>query len=163
MFVYDKANVHLKYTCPLVFREDGTKEPKFVENPWGNKLRPTNVRYEPAVYAVTPPGVTDITCIAMTRSLGDFYAHQFGLSYEPDISFVELDQSQTFTVCVASDGVWDCWKFNDFCDLCNEYLDAQDTVDVVMNKLLDESIRRAKQHFKNFDDASLVLMVCRGQ
>ena len=66
---------------------------------------------------------------------------------------------------IVYDGVWDCWKFNDFCDLCSEYLDAQDTVDVVVNKLLDERMRRAKQHFgkKHFDDASLVLMVCRGQ
>ena len=92
LFVYDKANVCRKYECPLVFLDDGTKDPKFVKNPWGNSLRPTNVRYDPAVYAVSPYGVQhDITCIAMTRSLGDFYAHQFGLSHEPDVTFNELD------------------------------------------------------------------------
>ena len=52
----------------------------------GNGLHPTNVRYEPAVYAVTPRQVVqDSTCIAMTRALGDFYAHQFGLTFEPDL------------------------------------------------------------------------------
>jgi hypothetical protein len=72
-FVYDKNNVFKKYTCPLVFRPDGTRDQVFVDNPWGMGLHPTNVRYDPAVYAVTGPEVTrDTTCIAMTRSLGTF-------------------------------------------------------------------------------------------
>merc|ERR1711881_795511 len=45
LFVYDKANVYQKYRCPRGFRDDGTKDPEFVKNPWGNGLRPTNVRY----------------------------------------------------------------------------------------------------------------------
>ncbi|ETO22567.1 hypothetical protein RFI_14627 [Reticulomyxa filosa] len=92
LFVYDQANMTRKYDCPLVFLEDGTKDPKYVKNPWGYNLRPTNVRYDPAAYAVSPFGVTnDVTCIAMTRSLGDFYAHQFGLSHHPDLTFYDFD------------------------------------------------------------------------
>ena len=54
LFVYDKTTVFRKYECPLVFSEDGTKDNAYVSNPWAHGLHPTNVRYEPAVYAVTP-------------------------------------------------------------------------------------------------------------
>lgn len=94
MFIYDQANMNRKFECPIVFLKDGTKDPKYVRNPWGNHLRPTNVRYDPAVYAVTPYGIAhDITCIAMTRSLGDFYAHQFGITCEPSVTVNEFDIS----------------------------------------------------------------------
>ncbi len=63
------------------------------------------------------------------RALGDFYAHQFGLTWEPSISIKRLSAAdhhhandtsqvhnstfvspqQTYTIVVASDGVWDCF------------------------------------------------------
>lgn len=127
LFVYDKTNVFRKYECPCVFLPDGSKDQQYVANPWGYGLHPTNVRYEPAVYAVTPRNISkDSTCIAMTRSLGDFYAHQFGLTYVPSISVKRIScadsgsddttqehtnsyatQEQAYTIFVASDGVWD--------------------------------------------------------
>ncbi len=130
LFVYDKTNVFRKYECPCVFLPDGTKDQQYVANPWGAGLHPTNVRYEPAVYAVTPRSVSkDSTCIAMTRALGDFYAHQFGLTHVPSISVKRIScadsgsddttqahtnsyatSEQAYTIFVASDGVWDCWK-----------------------------------------------------
>merc|ERR1719204_2685838 len=111
VFIYDKSSVYRKYECPRVFLEDGpnagTKDPEYVTNPWGNDLRPTNVRYDPAVYAVSPEGVEkDITCIAKTRALGDFYGHQFGLTYVPDISIRKLDAKNEYLITVGSDGVW---------------------------------------------------------
>lgn len=60
LFVYDKTNVYRKYECPLVFMPNGTKDLTFVRNPWGMGLHPTNVRYEPAVYAVTPRTVQKV-------------------------------------------------------------------------------------------------------
>jgi len=127
LFVYDKTNVFRKYECPCVFLPDGTKDQQFVANPWGAGLHPTNVRYEPAVYAVTPRSVSkDSTCIAMSRALGDFYAHQFGLTHVPSISVKRIScadsgsddttqahtnsyatEQQAYTIFVASDGVWD--------------------------------------------------------
>lgn len=129
LFVYDKTNVYRKYECPNVFLGDGTKDQQYVANPWGYGLHPTNVRYEPAVYAVTPRTVSkDSTCIAMTRALGDFYAHQFGLTHVPSVSVKRIScadsvstdttqahtnsyatQEQAYTIFVASDGVWDCF------------------------------------------------------
>ena len=119
-----------KYECPFVFLPDGTKNQQYVSNPWGFGLHPTNVRYEPAVYAVTPQSVVkDSTCIAMTRALGDFYAHQFGLTYLPSITIRKIngldcqtedktqthmrseEEKQVFTIILASDGIWDVWKY----------------------------------------------------
>lgn len=161
LFVYDKANVFRKYECPLVFLEDGTKDPKFVENPWGNELRPTNVRYDPAVYAVTPHGVAmDVTCIAMTRSMGDFYAHQFGLSHEPDVSLRLLDPDLNYTIAIGTDGVWDCWRFDDFSDFVHQCNTQHLSIKDFTEKVLNESIKRAIQNFgpTQYDDASMVLM-----
>jgi serine/threonine protein phosphatase PrpC len=114
LLVYDKTSIMRKYECPPVFQENGEREESLVSNPWGHGLHPTNVRYEPAVYAVTPRTVTkDSTCIAMTRALGDFYAHQFGLSAVPDINVKHIQLSEdggedglpvSYTLIVASDG-----------------------------------------------------------
>jgi serine/threonine protein phosphatase PrpC len=160
LFVYDKTNVFRKYECPLVFLPDGVRDPKFVQNPWGNGLHPTNVRYEPAVYAVTPRSVSkDTTCIAMTRALGDFYAHQFGLTYVPDVTVQKLPADEsTFLLAVASDGIWDCWKYEDFAKYLNDQLKKNIKVDSLVEYTLSESIRRAVANFgaKHYDDASLV-------
>lgn len=161
LFVYDKTTVLRKYECPLVFLSDGSKDQKYVANPWGNGLHPTNVRYEPAVYAVSPRKVTkDSTCIAMTRALGDFYAHQFGLSAIPSFQHFEMDGKSPFTICLASDGIWDCWKYEDFGEYMNDQHTAfKDSVPKVGEKVLNESISRAISNFgqKYYDDAALVM------
>lgn len=167
LFIYDKSATYRKYECPKVFIEygpnAGSKDPKFVKNPWGNDLRPTNVRYDPAVYAVSPKGVDeDVTCIAMTRALGDFYAHQFGLSWEPDVYIRKLDPKKSYLVVAGSDGIWDCWKHEDFSDF------ATSTVNTYPKDLLratkhvvHATVERAKALFgkRSFDDASLALNV----
>jgi len=173
LFVYDKANTCRKFECPIVFCEDGTKDPKYVRNPWGNHLRPTNVRYDPAVYAVSPYGVShDITCIAMTRSLGDFYAHQFGLTNRPSVTFNELDirdaagECNEYIVTVGSDGVWDCWKWDDFSDYVNGVMTKlNNRLQAVNESVLKHTIQRAKACFGegSYDDASLVSVALRPQ
>jgi len=176
LFVYDQANKCRKFECPIVFLDDGTKDPKYVKNPWGNQLRPTNVRYDPAVYAVSPCGVShDITCIAMTRSLGDFYAHQFGLSNRPSVTFNELDMYDDthnknevceYIITVGSDGVWDCWKWDDFSDYVNGVMTKyQNKLEHVCKTVLKHTIQRAKACFGegSYDDASLVCVALRPQ
>lgn len=166
LFIYDKAAVYRKYECPLVFRPDGTKDPVYVKNPWGNNLRPTNVRYEPGVYAVTPEGVhQDITCIAMTRSLGDLYAHQFGLTWRPDIQIDKLDKGgKDYIIAPGSDGIWDCWKYAEFSDYVNQqHAQASKDLDACTKNVLDFTVKRAKQSFgvRAYDDASLCLLRCQ--
>eukprot|EP01083_Nonionella_stella_P084494 233905_1 len=166
LFVYDQANTCRKFECPIVFLEDGTKDPKYVKNPWGNHLRPTNVRYDPAVYAVSPYGVShDITCIAMTRSLGDFYAHQFGLTNKPSTTFNELPINKCeYIITVGSDGVWDCWKWDDFSDYVNGVMTKyQNNLYNVCKTVLKHTIQRAKACFGegSYDDATLVCVALR--
>lgn len=239
LFVYDKTNVYRKYELPRVFGADGIKDQRFVRNPWGMGLHPTNVRYEPAVYAVSPGNIfQDATCIAMTRSLGDFYGHQFGLTHVPTIACRKLNpeivpapegdvscplspphpsasppspsspspspsssssssssssrsnnvsdsgkaentpakrvkkdgdtgddnscdlylQSGEFSIFVGSDGIWDCWKYEDFTEFANDCFDKH-TNDIAKVTLVvtEESIVRAKANFgADFDDACLV-------
>lgn len=163
LFVYDKSNVREKYQCPKVFRPDGTKDPKFVKNPWGNGLKPTNVRYEAGVYAVTPGPTRDITCIAMTRSLGDLYAHQFGLTWRPDIDVRKLPKDKAYTICPGSDGIWDCWKYENFSDHVNQtHTNNRGDLTRTCEDVLEFTVKKAKQSFgvRAFDDASLCLMRC---
>jgi serine/threonine protein phosphatase PrpC len=141
-----------------VFNEQGEQDEKYVKNPWGNGLHPTNVRYEVAMYMTTPREVVrDSTCIAMTRALGDLYAHPFGLTHVPSITTYELPANRKCVVAVASDGVWDCWTFNDFSDYIRENI----TKEIGMKQVLDESVSRAIANFgaKHYDDASLVSWV----
>jgi serine/threonine protein phosphatase PrpC len=163
LFVYDIVGEKNKYDCPLVFLRHGAKDSKYLINPWQHNLRPTNLRKDPAVYAVTPQGVMkDVTCIAMTRSLGDFYAHPFGLTWEPDVSIRKLRPEMEFLITVASDGVWDCWKFHEFSSVAtaaarkyrNRLLKAN--IDLVKRTL-----KTAKKMFgkKSYDDITLSLLV----
>jgi len=158
MFVYDKAQVRRKYECPQVFLSNGQKDPEFVKNPWGNDLRPTNVRYDPAVYAVSPPGVReDVTCIAMTRSLGDFYAHQFGLTWRPDVQIKKLDKKNDYLITVGSDGIWDCWKFDDFSDFATSTVASfPKNLYKACRHVVRATVERARALFgsRSFDDAS---------
>ena len=112
------------------------------------------------MYAVTPRVVTkDSTCIAMTRALGDFYAHQFGLSAVPSIGVQTVPANGDYCILAGSDGIWDCWRYNDFADfvavgVLNKRLSATDLSEEVLN----ESIKRAVANFgaKHYDDASFI-------
>jgi len=159
IFVYDKQGLK-KHECPCVFDENGIKDPDYVKDPWGMGLRPTNVRYDPGVYAVTPHGVgEDTTCIAMTRSLGDLYAHQFGMTHIPSVTFEELDCNEEYVITVGSDGVWDCWKWADFADFLNGCL-AKYELHNGTEAIIQHTVARAKACFgaKSFDDASLAVI-----
>jgi serine/threonine protein phosphatase PrpC len=159
IFVYDKQGLK-KHECPRVFDANGVKNPQYVKDPWGMGLRPTNVRYDPGVYAVTPKGIgEDTTCIAMTRSIGDLYAHQFGMTKLPSITFEELDLEEEYVIAVGSDGVWDCWKWADFADFLNGCLAKYDLHNGT-EAIIQHTIARAKACFgtKSFDDASLAVL-----
>jgi serine/threonine protein phosphatase PrpC len=73
--------------------------------------------------AAAGPVAACITCgeqgIAMTRSLGDFYAHSFGVSSEPEIVTINLHTLAAdngwadAALLLASDGIWDLWEYKD--------------------------------------------------
>ena len=55
--------------------------------------------------------------ITMTRSLGDFYPHRYGVTWEPELRAMKLG-SVGKSCCLpllllASDGIWDIWDFDE--------------------------------------------------
>lgn len=82
----------------------------------------------------------------MHTYIGDFYAHQFGLTDSPDISVFSLDKAYSYTVVLASDGVWDCWKWQEFHDYVNGFLErekaTQETQRVKEEKEREEKERK---------------------
>ena len=172
LFVYHTNQRH-PYDCPLVFlSKSGLRDLNYVDRPWSHGLHPSNVRDEPATYAVTPKHVVrDRLCIAVTRTLGDFYGHQFGLTSVPSIGVKQLVISErgdgdhplaaeSFTIVLASDGVWDCWKYEEF----HAYVDnlrygKQLTIREACEATLEQTIHRAVSLFgeKDFDDATLIM------
>ncbi|KAF0699800.1 Aste57867_9641 [Aphanomyces stellatus] len=80
----------------------------------GNYVK--NVRREFASLVATTSSSLHDDSLAFTRSLGDFHMHAHGLSFEPDICHVCLDDVAKGTACrlvLATDGVWDVWHYHD--------------------------------------------------
>lgn len=154
--VYDLLTAVNKDSCPSIFSEDGQ-----VANHNAKGTYINTVRHDKAVYAVTPSrSHKDVTCIAMTRSVGDFYAHPLGLTHDPTTSLVDLsaEEAAGTTVVVATDGVWDCWEFGDFASTLNDYISQGFPFAVCANKMLQDTATRGSKYFKvsQLDDATLV-------
>jgi serine/threonine protein phosphatase PrpC len=100
----------------------------------------------------------------MTRALGDFYAHQFGLTWIPSITTRRIAAGVDYSILLASDGIWDCWKYQDYQDFTNGLGAKGKDITQVCDIILDESIQRAITNFgaKHFDDASLVTISLPG-
>jgi len=54
--------------------------------------------------------------LGVTRSLGDFYHQQYGVTWEPEVVVHDLKEylgdAPLGVMCIASDGVWDHWTFD---------------------------------------------------
>uniref|UniRef100_A0A7S3AX32 PPM-type phosphatase domain-containing protein n=1 Tax=Haptolina ericina TaxID=156174 RepID=A0A7S3AX32_9EUKA len=65
--------------------------------------------------------VVEEQTITMTRSLGDFYPHRHGLTYEPEmrvlpLTFLSKRNIKSPLLLLASDGVWDIFDFDEVCE-----------------------------------------------
>jgi len=169
--VYD-TRVSDKHSCPLIYlpydpdKKIAEKDQRYVRNPWSYGLYPTNARTEPAVYAVSPyiVGGGSGVCIAVTRGIGDFLAHQFGMSYMPTHNTQILpDDDEKVLICLATDGLWDCFRYEEFA----EKVKACHTVDVcsdstaftsVGQSIMNDTWKLAKELFgeKGHDDITLI-------
>lgn len=160
VFVYDKQNtIRSSTTLPHVFDDNGVKVQKFVNNPWEYGLYPTNARYEPAIYVISPNNATKNVCIAMSRSLGDFNAKYYGSSAIPSINttHVTVEEMKNNPICVvASDGIWDSYKYENFGELLFDTVKSTDKdIPSTGSKLLLYSFERGLKLFKSTDDISL--------
>jgi serine/threonine protein phosphatase PrpC len=136
--VYDDIYIQNKLNCKPIFDNEGKLIPfngkfyKNVRNEWGTLY--------------TQPSTTDSTeSLAFTRSVGDFYMNTFGVTHYPEIYSIDsnilfdsLDKNEKKTplcLVVASDGVWDNWKYE---DVANFVLD--DNILESSNTKLDDNI-----------------------
>lgn len=77
------------------------------------------------------------------------------------VCFVFLD-----IIAVGSDGIWDCWKWDDFSDYVNGMMTKYDNnLSKTTVEVLRHTVQRAKACFgvKSYDDASLVFISLRSQ
>jgi serine/threonine protein phosphatase PrpC len=172
LFVYDQNNVHPKYNCSQVFNPDGSKIQKYVDNPWKKEynLHASTVRYDPSVYAVSPRdyNLQDKTCIAITRAIGDFYAHPLGLTYIPTITISEITNPASKLIVIASDGIWDCWKYEEFStEFANKYTlfvqnqnASTNPIESVLDHIMAITETKANQLFgsNSRDDQTMVII-----
>jgi serine/threonine protein phosphatase PrpC len=128
-------------------------DPKYVSDPWSNGLHPANVRYETGAYLYYDSigGLDVTTLLAMTRSLGDFYAHVVGAICEPSVSEVEVKDGDT--IIVASDGLWDVWAYADFAKFVSNPVKL-----VQAEQIMKETQKRARAAFgSQHDDVTVVV------
>ena len=102
-------------------------------------IAPETVDYEPCQLGVT-------------RSLGDFYMQHYGITWEPAVSCIDLNevasQLEHVTLVIASDGLWDLWEYK---DVLQYHLSRPPPADsgAVLSPLLElvESTRRQSEEF----------------
>lgn len=141
--VYDRDGTFSKYALPSINKERrGIGYYK-------------NVRSEPATLVVKENG----RALAMTRSLGDF-------ELKPEVTYVPTIQCINLTtligklcLIVASDGVWDNWKYHEIQEFfTDETTCSSDIVDVA-NAFCDQNDIRATQNFgESKDDVSGIVV-----
>jgi hypothetical protein len=156
-FVYHIHAIRNPSLLPKVFLPDGRINTKITSNPANFGLYPSNIRQEPATYAITPENVKDRVRLANTKSLGDFYAHQFGLSYVPEVQMESLPTDSDYCLVAASDGVWDTWTYDDVVTWLLQWM-ANPTHNVLQNRLksfLGQTKQRGCKLFLLVDDSSM--------
>jgi hypothetical protein len=123
--VYDAPSLD-KSRCVPVFSLDANGTPTVTSK--GKYYK--NVRKEWASLVSTPPSARFQDALAYTRSIGDLQLQTYGVTYLPEVQVVDLGQvfgelqvantegmhpnaKTTACVVLASDGVWDNWKYED--------------------------------------------------
>jgi serine/threonine protein phosphatase PrpC len=89
--------------------------------------------------------------LAMTRAIGDYPAHEIGLTTEPAVHLTWLDQEDLgdhAMIFMASDGILDCYEFDDLAKIV--FTSDQTT-------LLDQFREKAMELFQECDDMSYVM------
>lgn len=163
--VYDLPQQSDKCRCPLIYKpipadeatdvKSDLRHQQYVTDPWGNGLSPKNIRYDPAVYAVAPCGGH---AIAVTRALGDFNMHEYGMISLPSHNVEHLEPDESCMICIASDGLWDCWTYADFAQYMTARMgDVNSTIQSVVTHAMDATKTVAVANFgRGYDDTTLV-------
>jgi serine/threonine protein phosphatase PrpC len=106
--------------------------------------------------------------LSLTRALGDFYMCQYGLTWKPiyrSINIQKLLSDDSCTcVLIASDGVWDNWKYEDVHDFImresciNSIMSSESGAQNVAKEFIERNDVYAIRNFgKDRDNATVVL------
>lgn len=144
-----------------------------------------NVRNEYAIIARTPLS-EPLLGLAMTRSLGDFKLNYYGVSHLPEINCIklrdiiesqkvhsslmtktEIEPKILIPLCIvlATDGVWDNWKFEDVkdCvlnDIClKDITESNNGAQIATETFMEINNSHGEKNFgKNADNATCILI-----
>lgn len=160
LFVYDSVRSWTKTECRNIFAVDSDGHCKVTNRGEYHK----NVRAEFASLVTTPDHADFMDGLAFTRSIGDFHLQAYGITWQPDI--VEIDLTSQVTrpnaLVVASDGIWDNWKFE---DVSNHFIDpakvknGTEDIQGLTDAFMAENYRRAHANFGDQCD-NMTAIIC---
>jgi serine/threonine protein phosphatase PrpC len=102
-FVYKAKNGSVD-----IYRADGTLDTHVKENPAAYGVSACNVQGDLSEYLSFVDTDHTVYSLAMTRSLGDFFAHTHGVSCEPVHTIARFGKEHVdMTLVTATDGLWD--------------------------------------------------------
>ncbi len=147
-----------------IFNEDGSTKPV------SSGAYHTTVRKDFSMYAKN--NHDDIN-IAMTRAIGDFVIHKYGMTHLPSVKIHKVNTTQDFLIISASDGIWDCVIYEEYVEFVNQQLSSNLQMNAsVHSKLADaeslanllctEAVKIGTSIFgKNgYDDTTILIIHC---
>lgn len=165
--VYDVQGVKDPRLLPKVYTKTGEKNDQIASNPRLYGLYSSNIRKEPACYAVTPESVRiDRVRLANTRAIGDYYAEQFGVSHTPEVTVEHIPTDQSFFIIAGSDGVWDTWDYHQVAQWLSNVTREDNLEDIHLTDFLHATRSRAHKVYGTMsvvDDSSLCVIHAPGQ
>jgi serine/threonine protein phosphatase PrpC len=172
-FAHTPCRLRLVYTrygrpqeeWPSIFAPDGTRRTldMLVRAGLRDGLACDTARNDLSSYAATPhmeeARRRDKTCISVTRALGNFYAHEFGLTCEPSVGVHQYSAAGDAIVVAASDGVWDAWAYDDLSAWLHSSERAGHSAQRLADALVEASVGRATSLFgpDGVDDTTAVV------
>jgi len=107
------------------------------------------------------PDKSSMLGLAMSRSLGDSYAHKVGVSHKPQEINLELDESDEFII-LASDGVWDVFDGNLLSSVTGyisnlKFKEEWDPTEAA-NLLVRAARKRWEKEYANIDDITCIII-----
>jgi serine/threonine protein phosphatase PrpC len=161
-FIYDSPCTPYKYSCTPIYATLPTGEIGITQQGHYHK----NVREEFASLLTAPHDARFPVSLSMTRALGDYFMQSYGISHLPEVQCVDLEQfssnTQPIHLLVASDGLWDCWKYE---DIAKKMLEIGTSIDSGSQSFAKRIIREndiiAKRLFGNNSDNATAIVVTR--
>jgi serine/threonine protein phosphatase PrpC len=116
-----------------IYDENGVKYPKDeIIKKYGAKLSFSTIREDLACYfASSNPQML----LSITRSIGDYYAHEIGSTCIPDMQIYYPTEEDKF-VFIASDGILDCFHYEELKELVIRDISDEELLKIFKDKAI---------------------------